>query len=134
MKKEIHLVRPFIRICASGAAAALCGALCACGHNGIVYDKGFGFRAGFDPEHLSADVRFVYGEALTLGARDNVEIELVSDADGGSGSAASDVKTGSKLKIRIGRQINGYTRDLIGTGATADQIRALLYPGIDTSE
>ena len=36
-------------------AAALCGALCSCGHNAIIFDKGVGFRAGIDPEHLSAD-------------------------------------------------------------------------------
>lgn len=102
--------------------------LCGCGHNAIVFDKGLGFRAGFDPEHLSADVRFVYGEALTLAVRDNIELEWVSDAEGGQEQSSADAKTASKLKIRIGRQANGATRDIIEAGATADQLRALFDP------
>lgn len=129
----IHLIRTLVKhahcsarfACALAGAFALSGALTACGHNAVVFDKGFGFRAGFDPEHFSADVRFVYGEALTLAARDNVELELVSDVEGGQEQSAADVKTGSKLRIRIGRQANGYTRDLIEAGATADQIHEL---------
>ena len=105
--------------------AAIFG-LTACGHNAIVFDKGLGFRAGIDPEHLSADVRFVYGEALTLVVRDNMELEWVSDAEGGQEQSAADVKAGSKLKIKIGRQVNGAARDLIEAGATAEQINALL--------
>lgn len=107
-------------------SAALCGALCACGHNAIVFDKGVGFRAGFDPEHLSADVRFVYGEAVTLAVRDKIELELVSDAEGGQEQTTADVKTGSKLRIKIGRQLNGAARDLIEAGATAEQIHEIL--------
>ena len=107
-------------------AAALCGALCSCGHNAIIFDKGVGFRAGIDPEHLSADFRFVYGEAVTLAVRDKIELELVSDAEGGQEQSTADVKAGSKLKIRIGRQVNGAARDLIEAGATAEQINALL--------
>jgi len=119
----MRLIRLICLICIPALSASI---LTGCGHNAIVFDKGFGFRAGFDPEHLSADVRFVYGEALTLAVRDNIELELVSDAEGGQDQAAADVKTGSKLKIKIGRQVNGAARDLIEAGADADQIRALL--------
>lgn len=122
MKIPIRLTTP-VRL---ALAAAACSLLASCGHNAIVFDKGFGFRAGLDPEHLSADVRFVYGDALTLAARDNIELELVSDAEGGQEQTAADVKTGSKLRIKIGRQVNGASRDLIKAGATADQIHALL--------
>ena len=118
----IHHVKSFRAFLSALSVAMLTG----CGHNAIVFDKGFGFRAGFDPEHLSADVRFVYGEALTLAARDNLELELISDAEGGQEQTAADVKTGSKLRIKIGRQVNGAARDLIEAGATADQIHALL--------
>ncbi|MBQ1575756.1 MAG: hypothetical protein IIZ83_02240 [Oscillospiraceae bacterium] len=107
-------------------AALSVAMLTGCGHNAVVFDKGLGFRAGFDPEHLSADVRFVYGEALTLATRDNMELEWVSDAEGGQEQSAADVKTGSKLRIKIGRQINGAARDLIEAGATAEQIDAML--------
>lgn len=105
--------------------AAILG-LTGCGHNAVVFDKGFGFHAGVDPEHFSADVRFVYGEALTLATRDMVELELVSDVEGGQEQSAADVKTGSKLRIKIGRQVNGAARDLIEAGATSDQIHELL--------
>lgn len=97
-----------------------------CGHNVVVFDKGFGFHAGVDPEHFSADVRFAYGEALTLATRDMVELELTSDVEGGQEQSAADVKTGSKLRIKIGRQVNGAARDLIEAGATADQIHEML--------
>ena len=112
-------------------AALSMAMLTGCGHNAIVFDKGFGFHAGVDPEHFSADVRFVYGEALTLATRDKIELELVSDAEGGQEQSAADVKAGSKLKIKIGRQINGAACDLIEAGATAEQIQAMLS---DTSE
>lgn len=107
--------------------------LTACGHNAIVLDKGLGFRAGIDPEHLSADVRFVYGEALTLATRDNMELEWVSDAEGGQEQAAADVKTGSKLRVKIGPQVNGYFVESVEAGATADQIRALHSLPADSS-
>lgn len=107
-------------------AAIAAAVLTSCGHNAIIFDKGVGFRAGFDPEHLSADVRFVYGEAVTLAVRDKIELELVSDAEGGQEQSAADVKAGSKLKIKIGRQVNGAARDLIEAGATAEQINAIL--------
>jgi hypothetical protein len=100
-------------------AALAAAMLCSCGHNAVVFGKGFGLRAGFDPEHMSADVSFIYGEQLTLAARDNIEIELVSDVEGGQESANADVKTGSKLKIRIGQQINGYFVEAVEAGANA---------------
>ena len=109
-------------------AAFAVSMLTGCGHNAIVFDKGFGFHAGVDPEHFSADVRFAYGEALTLATRDMVELELASDVEGGQEQSAADVKTGSKLRIKIGRQVNGAARDLIEAGATAEQINALLNP------
>ena len=112
-------------------AALTAAMLCSCGHNAIVFGKGFGLRAGFDPEHMSADVSFIYGEQLTLAARDNIEIELVSDVEGGQEQAAADVKTGSKLRIKIGRQINGAARDLIEAGATPEHIHAMLDPAAE---
>lgn len=116
------MIKKFKLFLAALSVAMLTG----CGHNAIVFDKGFGFHAGVDPEHFSADVRFVYGEALTLATRDMVELELVSDVEGGQEQSAAEVKTGSKLRIKIGRQVNGAARDLIESGATAEQIQAML--------
>lgn len=107
-------------------AFAMTVLLTACGHNAFVLDKGIGFRAGFDPEHLSADVRFVYGEALTVAARDNFEIELVSDMEGGQEQSSAAAKTGTMFRVKVGQQINGYTVDAINAGAQAkDLIRPL---------
>jgi len=107
-------------------AFAMTVLLTACGHNAFVLDKGVGFRAGFDPEHLSADVRFVYGEALTVAARDNFEIELVSDMEGGQEQSSAAAKTGTMFRVKVGQQINGYTVDAINAGAQAkDLIRPL---------
>ena len=127
----IRLIRPIRPICSFFAGLVLCLPLCGCGHNAIVLDKGLGFHAGFDPEHLSADFRFVYGEALTLAVRDNIELEWVSDAEGGQEQSAADAKTASTLKIRIGRQANGATRDIIEAGATAEQLEALFGHSIE---
>ena len=104
-------------------------ALTGCGHNAIIYGKGLGFRAGIDPEHFSADVNFVYGEQITIAGRDEIEIELASDANGGQEQSTATVNTGHKLRIKIGRQVNGYACELVEAGANADQIRALLETG-----
>ena len=103
-------------------AFAMTVLLTACGHNAFVLDKGVGFRAGFDPEHLSADVRFVYGEALTVAARDNFEIELVSDMEGGQEQSSAAAKTGTMFRVKVGQQINGYTVDAIKAGASAKDL------------
>lgn len=121
------MIKKFKLFLAALSVAMLTG----CGHNAVVFDKGFGFHAGVDPEHFSADVRFVYGEALTLATRDMVELELASDVEGGQKQSDADVKTGSKLRIKIGRQVNGAARDLIEAGATSDQIRELLQNSIE---
>ena len=107
-------------------AFAMTVLLTACGHNAFVLDKGFGFRAGFDPEHMSADVRFVYGEAVTIAARDNFEVELTSDMEGGQEQSSAAAKTGTRFRVKVGQQIAGYTVDAIKAGAQAkDLIRPL---------
>ena len=126
-------LRPVRLICFAAASAALLGTLCSCGHNAVVFGKGFGFRAGLDPEHLSADFSVIYGEQLTLAARDNLEIDLKTDVTGGSESAAASTAADSILRIRIGRQVNGYACDLIQAGASPDHLRALLSPELEPS-
>lgn len=99
--------------------------LCSCGHNAIQFSKGIGFDAGFDPEHMSARVNLRYGEILSVAARDNLEVELATGVEGGQEQATASTKTDSKLKIKIGRQMNGYTVDAIEAGATAEQFEAI---------
>lgn len=102
--------------------------LTACGHNAIQFSDGIGFNAGIDPEHMTANFTLRYGKILSVASRDCFELEMNGDATGGSESATASTQTSSGLKIRIGRQVNGYTRDLIEAGATEGQIRALLEP------
>lgn len=103
--------------------------LTGCGHNALVYSDGIGFDAGLDPEHFSASFNLRYGKILTVAVRDCVEMEMNGEASGGADTgtpATSSATTTAGVKLKIGRQINGYTRDLIEAGADAEQIRALL--------
>ena len=102
--------------------------LTACGHNAVTFGKGIGFDAGFDPEHLSARVELIYGEMVNVAARDNLEIELTSDLEGGDNQANAVAKTGTLFRVRIGQQIAGYTVEAIEAGASArDLVRQ--FPG-----
>lgn len=96
-----------------------------CGHNALVFGKGFGFRAGLDPEHMSADFSIIYGEQLTLAGRDNIKIKLKTDVTGGSETATANTSADSILEIEIGQQINGYTVDAIEAGADTKDLIAL---------
>lgn len=106
-------------------ATLVAAMLCSCGHNAIQFSKGIGFDAGFDPEHMTARVNLRYGEILSVAARDNLEVELATGVEGGSEEATASTKTDSALKIKIGRQMNGYTVDAIEAGATAEQFEAI---------
>lgn len=112
--------------------AAIFG-LTACGHNAVVFGKGFGLRAGFDPEHMSADVSFIYGEQLTLAARDNIKIKLKTGVEGGQESAQASTSADSMLEIEIGQQVNGYFCDAVKAGADAKDLIAINgnYPPAD---
>jgi len=120
-----------LKIFLAALAAAM---LCSCGHNAIQFSKGIGFDAGFDPEHMTARVNLRYGEILSVAARDNLEVELATGVDGGSEEVTASTKTDSFLKIKIGRQMNGYTVDAIEAGATAEQLRALFNPSPSTQD
>jgi len=114
-------------ILALAAAALLSG----CGHNALVYSDGIGFDAGLDPEHFSASFNLRYGKILTVAVRDCVEMKMTGEAQGGTETgtpATASTSTAAGVELKIGRQINGYTRDIIEAGATEEQIRALLEP------
>ena len=66
-----------------------------------------------------------YGKILSAVTRDNVEIEVTgkANADGTTGTEnKTGVATDGNLKIKIGRQINGATVDLIEAGASPDKV------------
>lgn len=101
--------------------------LTGCAHNAIVYGDGIGLDVGVDPEHFMASVTLRYGKTLTAVTRDNVEIEMSGKADmNGVPSAEKEtdgkVATDGNLRIKIGRQINGYAVDLVAAGADAEKV------------
>lgn len=104
------------------AAIAASLMFCSCGHNAVVFGKGFGLRAGFDPEHMSADVSFIYGEQLTLAARDNITVRLKTGVEGGQESATASTSADSMLEVIIGQQINGYFVEAVEAGADAKDL------------
>ena len=103
-------------------ALTLTGLLTACGHNAITFGKGVGFEAGFDPEHMTGRVELLYGEMLNIAARDNFEIVLKTDVEGGQETSSATAKTGTELRVKFGQQINGYTVDAIKAGADAKDL------------
>lgn len=103
-------------------AFAMTVLLTACGHNAITFGKGVGFEAGFDPEHMTGRVELLYGEMLNIAARDNFEIVLKTDVEGGQETATASAKTGTELRVKFGQQINGYTVDAIKAGADAKDL------------
>ena len=103
-------------------AFAMTVLLTACGHNAITFGKGVGFEAGFDPEHMTGRVELLYGEMLNIAARDNFEIILKTDVEGGQETATASAKTGTELRVKFGQQINGYTVDAIKAGASAKDL------------
>lgn len=104
------------------AALVLTVLMTGCGHNAITFGKGVGFEAGFDPEHMTGRVELLYGEMLNIAARDNFEIVLKTDVEGGQETATASAKTGTELRVKFGQQINGYTVDAIKAGADAKDL------------
>ena len=99
--------------------------LSSCSHNVVTYGDGIGFDMGVDPEHFSASFTLRYGKTLTAITRDNLEIELAgkANADGVPASDAStNVGTDGNLRVKIGRQINGYAVDLVKAGADPGKV------------
>ncbi len=101
--------------------------LSGCSHNVVTYGDGIGLDVGVDPEHFMASVTLRYGKTLTAVTRDNVEIEMAGKADMDgvpSTEKKSDgkVATDGNLRIKIGRQINGYAVDLVEAGADAQKV------------
>ena len=99
--------------------------LTGCAHNAIVYGDGIGLDVGVDPEHFMASVTLRYGKTLTAVTRDNVEIEMSGKADMNgiqASDTSSNVGTDGNLRVKIGRQINGYAVDLVEAGADAEKV------------
>jgi len=104
---------PFMAVLAS---AALC--LAGCGHNIVTYGDGIGLETTFRPDNGNFGVVLRYGKVLTATVRENTTVEMQGEGQGGGeaeGKAAA--SSSASLKIKTGRQTNGYTVDAIRAGA-----------------
>ena len=93
--------------------------LTGCGHNAIQYGDGIGFDVGINPNNYMLSLNLRYGKILSAVVRDNVELELSgkADANGMSGDKnTTGASSDGNLKLKIGRQINGATVDLVNAG------------------
>lgn len=107
------------------AALAVVVILTGCGHNAIQYGDGAGFDVGINPENCMLSLNLRYGKILSAVTRDNVELEMTGNAtaDGTAGTEKqTGVNTDGTLKVKIGRQINGATVNLVEAGADPNKV------------
>ena len=76
--------------------------LCSCGHNFVQYGDGVGIDLGIRPQNGIFSVTLRYGKIMTAAVRDNTEIDF----------------NNSKFNIKVGKQINGATVDMIKAKTT----------------
>ena len=107
------------------AALILSLIMTGCGHNIFNYSDGIGLETTFRPDSGNFGITFRYGKILSVVARENTEVEMTGEgqgagnADGGNGTAAS---SGS-VKIKIGKQINGYTVEALKQGVKLEDLQ-----------
>lgn len=107
------------------AALILSLIMTGCGHNVFNYSDGIGVETTFRPDSGNFGIVFRYGKILSVVARENTEVEMTGEgqgtgnADGKNGTAAS---SGS-VKIKIGKQINGYTVEALKAGVKLEDLQ-----------
>lgn len=99
-----------------------------CGHNAIQYSDGIGFETVIRPDTGNFGITFRYGKILSVAARENTEVEMQGNGDGGgnTGNAAVNANNSGAVKIKIGKQITGYYVDALTAGATPEQLKAYI--------
>jgi len=101
--------------------------LAGCGHNTVVYGDGIGVETTLNPETFTFGLNIRYGKILTACVKEKAEVNLeagfsnstgtttdstsTTDSTGAKG-ATSTTSLDSKLSIKTGDQITGYTVDL----------------------
>ncbi len=101
---------------------------CGCGHNAIQYSDGIGFETVIRPDTGNFGITFRYGKILSVAARENTEVEMTGEGSGGGNGENNKVSASSSggVKIKIGKQWNGYMLDAIEAGATPEQLKAYM--------
>ena len=119
--------RPLFVAVVAAVASALIVCLTGCGHNAITYGDGVMLETTFNPETYTFGVSFRYGKLLTVCVRENAEIEMQGAGSGNAGTGDGANSTGASstgsVKIKIGRQVTGYTVDAIKAGAKPADLR-----------
>ena len=124
MKNEVKDILFFwgIVITASIFMALLSG----CGHNVITYGDGIQAEVGFIPDQYKIALTFRYGKILTACVRENAEVEMEGNGSGKAGDGkdekSASAESAGKLKIKIGKQITGYTVDALKAGAKYEDL------------
>lgn len=107
------MIKTFVLLCVLSTIFCITG----CGHNAVVYGKGFGASIGFVPDQMKLSVDFRYGDTLTAVFKEKTEIKFksVSDNSAEAGKEAGKGATGgsTEISIKTENQVTGYTVDKI---------------------
>ena len=102
-------------IIALAAVAMLAG----CGHNAVVHSNGLGVETTMNPETFTFGVCVRYGEITTIAVKEKAEVTLESGLKQESKldsstekNAASTTGLDTKLSVKTGDQVTGYTVEL----------------------
>lgn len=100
--------------------------LTGCAHNAVQYSDAIGFETVLRPDTGNFGVTFRYGKVLSVAARENTEVEMTGEGQGGGNYADTKAGTASSsgnIKIKIGRQVTGYYVDALKAGSTPEDIK-----------
>lgn len=99
----------------STMAAVLLLILTGCGHNAVTYSDGIMLETTINPETFAFGVSLRYGKILTACVRENVEIRMTGEGNGGTETTGGTGKASASgtVTIKTGQQVNGYTVDAI---------------------
>lgn len=94
-----------------------------CSHNAVTYGDGIMLETTVNPETWTFGISFRYGKILTVCVRENSEIIMHGGGAADAKTADASAKSASKVTIKIGPQITGYTVDAIKAGATPADLK-----------
>lgn len=88
-----------------------------CGHNVVVHSKGLGVETTLNPETFTFGVCVRYGDITTIAIKEKSEVTLESglkqeSSSGAEKTAASTTGLDTKLSVKTGDQVTGYTVEL----------------------
>lgn len=105
------------RIVTCVAASLLLG----CSHNAITYSDGVGLETTIRPDTGTLGLNFRYGKILTAVMRENSEVDMQGAGNGGANNTtASTASANGSVKVKIGKQWNGYLVDAIEASNNPD--------------